>query len=157
MYTDSQIKRRKIQFWQTLDVYGSKFKGCKIHFGSPQSEVCKIHFGLSIDLAWLSSYTFHSKIKDGPIVMLQLWWGYLFTKLVLQGASLRDMKIYPKIYRGKATWFQNTNTNWRGSQAIPVKLVRILRGENLHWSLWLSMAQTKQGRDMQRKHNFKNW
>ena len=45
-----------------------------------------------------------------------------------QEASLGNIINDPASYGGKATWFQNTNNNRRGTQSRPIKSPSLFRG-----------------------------
>ena len=106
----------------------SKGPGNKIHLRRSGSKSRKICFG---NLIFLISPTYchtpsdtnwkWTRLNATPLGRL------LIMKLDSQESILKDIQNYPTIYRSKATWFQNTNKNWRGSQPSQLTSTSLLR------------------------------
>ena len=64
-------------------------------------------------------------------------------KRISKESSLKDIKKQPTIYRCKSTLLKSPNNNRRLIQSIPFKVPSLLRGGNIHWSLWCYVVQRK--------------
>ena len=108
-------------------------KNHKIHFGHHQRKIHNIQFEhLIVLISHNSNHTTSNLnwkwtcLNATPLMRL------LTMKPPTKEDSLKDIEIYPTIYKGKETWSQNSKKNWIGVQSRPLKSTILLRGESFN-------------------------